>query len=479
MLKIFNTLSRTKEEFKPINPSEVTMYNCGLTVYFYAHIGNLRAYTMGDSMRRSLEFLGYKVKQVQNFTDVGHMTLTEEQKLKVGLQEVNDTDNGEDRMEKAAKKEGKTVWEVAQFYIDSAMKDYTEMNFEEPFSRPRATEYIKEQIDMIKVLLDKGYAYITPSAIYFDTSKSDGYGELTGQNLNEKLVGFREDVEKDDNKRNPSDFRLWQLDQGDHAMKWESPWGEGFPGWHIECSAMSKALLGETIDIHTGGMDNMPVHHVNEIAQSEAVNEKKFVNYWYHNEFLTVDGKKMSKSLGNAYTLTDLKEKGFDAMDLRYLYFLVNFRMKQNFTFEALTSARSARLKLKEFVRGEYKDVKIDKENIYYKEFVSSLEDSFNMPEALATVWKLIGDEKVDKDMKVSLIKEFDKALGLRLFEEDRKSEENIDPDTKAKLEKLISKRNDAKKNKDYTLSDSIRDEVKSMGYDLIDSKEGTSFKKN
>ena len=226
-------------------------------------------------------------------------------------------------------------------------------------------------------------------------------------------------------------------------------------------------------------MDNMPVHHVNEIAQSEAVNEKKFVNYWYHNEFLTVDGKKMSKSLGNAYTLSDLKEKGFDAMDLRYLYFLVNFRMKQNFTFEALTSARSARLKLKEFVKGVYKDVKIDKENIYYKEFVSSLEDSFNMPEALATVWKLIGDENVEKDMKVSLIKEFDKALGLRLFEEDRKSEENIDPDTKAKLEKLISKRNDAKKNKDYTLSDSIRDEVKSMGYDLIDSKEGTSFKKN
>jgi cysteinyl-tRNA synthetase len=220
-------------------------------------------------------------------------------------------------------------------------------------------------------------------------------------------------------------------------------------------------------------MDNMPVHHVNEIAQSEAVNGKKFVNYWYHNEFLTVDGKKMSKSQGSAYTLSDLKEKGYEAMDLRYLYFLVNFRMKQNFTFEALTSARSARLKLKEFVKGEYKDVTVDKENTYYKEFVSALEDSFNMPEAIATVWKLVGDEKVDKDMKVSLIKEFDRALGLRLFEE-----ENIDPETKIKLEELISKRNEAKKNKDYTLSDKIRDEVKGMGYELIDEKDKTRYKK-
>ncbi|MEI6462142.1 MAG: cysteine--tRNA ligase [bacterium] len=481
MLKIYNSATKYKQEFIPIIPFQVRMYNCGLTVYSYAQIGNLRAYTMADTIRRTLEFLGYDVKQVMNFTDVGHLTFTDEEKKKMGEREINDSDKGLDRMEKAAKRDGKTAWEVADFYIKAAMEDFKDMNFKEPFKRPRATEYINEQIEMIKTLLDKGYAYITPSAIFFDTSKDTHYGELTGQNLNDKKIGVREAVEVDENKKNPSDFRLWQLDQKDHQMQWDSPWGKGFPGWHIECSAMSKALLGDTIDIHTGGIDNLPVHHVNETAQSEATNGVPFVNFWYHNEFLTVDGKKMSKSLGNVYSLKDIKDKGFDPMDLRYLYFLVNFRMKQNFTFEALEQARNARLKLLNFIHSmpnaqndiseiNEKDYALDPYMIKFKE---AIEDSFNMPEAVAVVWEVVKSDASERD-KARLLYSFDLVLGLRLFEENKVE----DPGPTMKLEQLIRQRTEAKNNKDYKKADELREEAKELGYEIYDGKDGMGYRK-
>ncbi|MEI6887291.1 MAG: cysteine--tRNA ligase, partial [bacterium] len=451
MLKIYNTETKYKQEFESIIPNIVSMYNCGLTVNGYAHIGHFRAYTSADTIRRTLEWIGYDVKQVMNFTDVGHLTFTEEQKKQMGEREVNDADSGLDKMEKAAKKEGKTAWEVADFYIGETMKDFKEMNYEEPFKRPRATEYVNEQIEMIKILLEKGFAYITPSAIFFDTTKVESYGKLTGQNINEKITGVREEVEVDENKKHPSDFRLWQLDQKDHQMQWDSPWGKGFPGWHIECSAMSKTILGDTIDIHTGGIDNLPVHHVNEMAQSEAANGVPFVHYWYHNEFLTIDGKKMSKSLGNVYGLREIKEHGFDAMDLRYLYFLVNFRMKQNFTFEALDQAKNARLKLKKFIENnpEYENIlkgvekKEYENNEFFMNFKSAIEDSFNMPEAIATTWNVVNSSESDKD-KLSLLFLFDQVLGLKLFE---KKIVEISIDLKNKLDEIVEKRIEAKNN--------------------------------
>jgi len=330
-MKIYNTKTRKKDEFIPIAPPKVTMYNCGLTVYDYAHIGNLRSFTMADCIRRSLELLGYEVLQVQNFTDVGHLT--------------TDGDTGEDKLEKGAKRIGKTVWDVAQYYIDAALVDFNKMNFLPPQFRPRATDHINEQINMISKLFEHGYAYETSSAVYYDTSKFPNYGILSGQKQDEKLSKVREEVIEDNEKRNHADFRLWQKAIGEHAshsMKWESPWGTGFPGWHIECSAMAQKYLGDTIDIHTGGVDHIPVHHTNEIAQSEGSTGKPFANYWYHNEFLQVDGKKMSKSLGNFFTLSDLEEKGYSAMDLRYFFYSANFRKIQNFTFEALDFSKTS-----------------------------------------------------------------------------------------------------------------------------------------
>jgi cysteinyl-tRNA synthetase len=480
MLKIYNTATRKKEEFVPINPTEITMYNCGLTVYDRAQIGNLRAYTMADTIRRGLEFLGYNVKQVQNFTDVGHLTFTEEQKQALKQQtDITDSETGIDRMEKAAKKTGMTVWEVAQYYIDLAMKDFAEMNFEEPFARPRATDYIEEQKDLIKTLLEKDLAYITETAIYFDTAKFPNYGELTGQKLSEKKVGVREEVEIDPTKRNPFDFRLWQLDQKDHAMQWDFEYEgknlRGFPGWHLECSAMIHKILGHPIDIHTGGVDHISVHHTNEIAQSEGAWGHPFVKYWMHNEFLQVDGRKMGKSLGNAYNLDDIKdikEKGFSAMDLRYFYLTASFRFQQNLTWEALEAAKSARKSLIDFVSNSEEST-VNQE--WLEKFKIAVEDSFNMPQAIATVWEMISDKSLSKEEKVSTIREFDKVLGLKLFDQVA---EVINPEIQSKLEVLITRRNEAKVAKDFTTADQLREEAKQLGFELEDTKDGTIYKK-
>ncbi len=410
MLKILNTLTNQKEVFKPIDDC-VRMYNCGLTVYDYPHVGNLRSYTMADIIRRVLEFLDYSVIQVMNFTDVGHLT--------------DDGNHGDDKIEKGAKKMNKTVWEVAQFFIDHAMSDFSKMNFEEPEFRPRATDHISIQIEMIEKLILLGYAYETSEAIYFDTSKFENYGELRNQDSSSRLVGARKEVEIDKEKINPEDFRLWQKAVGanaDHSMKWDSPWGLGFPGWHIECSAMAYAYLGETIDIHTGGIDHIPVHHTNEIAQSQAYTDKQFVKYWYHNQFLKINGKKMSKSLGNYYTLSDLEKLGYSPMHLRYFFFTANFRKPQNLTMQGLDSAKSAYEKLVNFMHeiriDGYREIiplAIMKEIPQFQQFTDAICDSFNMPLALSAVWSVVNDKEIKPKIKFEILREFDRVLGFKL----------------------------------------------------------------
>lgn len=487
MLHIHNTATRKKEPFTPLNQDLVTMYTCGLTVYDLAHIGNLRAYTMSDSIRRSLEYLGFTVKQVQNFTDVGHMSLTDEQKAQLQGQnpEVTDSDTGIDKMEKAVKRTGLSPEKVAKHYIGEAMRDFSEMNFLEPHHRPRATEYIAEQIEMIRKLIEKGYAYVTPSAVYFDTSRLERYSCLTRQAQEDKQVGVREEVEVDPDKRHPADFRLWQLDQHAHALQWESPWGKGFPGWHIECSAMAACLLGDTIDIHTGGRDLICPHHENEIAQSESATGKHFVNYWYHNEMLLVDGRKMSKSLGNFYTLRDVEEKGFSGLDLRYFYVTANFRVQQNFTWEGVEAANTARMKLKKLVWNLQEEVTAmeieeagehNKEDPYTAEFTRAVEDSFNMPDALATVWKVAGDKTIPAARKLALLYSFDTVLGLRLAELTKKKI-NVPAELRKKLEAIIQHRAQAKDSKDYATADKLREEAQELGFELIDTPEGTEYR--
>lgn len=497
MLKIYNTPKRRKEVFIPTSSERVTMYNCGLTVYEKAHIGNLRAYTMADIIRRSLEFLGYKVIQVQNFTDVGHETLTEEQKSKIKSDiEITDTDCGIDRLEKTAKKTGLTVWEVAEFYIKEALKDFNEMNFLEPHYRPRATEHIPEQIDLIKKLLKKGFAYFTNSAIYYDISKFERYWDFAGQKPEEKKIGVREELEIDPEKKNPYDFRLWQFNRPDHTMQWDFWWEgknyRGYPGWHIECSAMAHKYLGNPIDIHTGGIDHIQIHHPNEIAQSEPIYGKPFVKYWYHNAFITVDGKKMGKSLGNAYNLDEIKNKGYHALDLRYFYLTADFRKPQNFTWDALESARKARLRLLKYIEETKNKINLtpnntanqtfflesEKTNKYFIKFKDSIEDSFNIPLALAVLWDLIDDTDLQLEHKLYLISRFDTVFGLKLMDLQEKDEEIIDETTLKKLNTIIELREKARRKRNYKEADKLRAEAQQLGFDLIDTKDGTRFQK-
>ncbi len=481
-LKLFNTQTREKEEFNPIKPPVVTMYTCGITLRGAPHIGNLRTFTNADIIRRGLEYLGYKVRHVSNFTDVGHMTLTEEQKKALqGTQDTFETDEGIDRIQKAADKLGKEIREVIEYFRQIALDQYSQMNFLDPESRPLATEYISEQILLIEQLIDTGHAYITKSAVYFDTSSDPDYGKLAGQKKEDKITGVRYEIKIDPDKKHPADFRLWQLDQPDHAQKWPSPWGEGFPGWHIECSAMAMSILGETIDIHTGGRDLVTPHHENEIAQSECATGHTFVNYWNHTEFLQVDGRKMSNSLGNFYELKDIVEKDFDPMDLRYFYLTANFNVQQNFTWEALEAARNARRRLIELVRAfksNLIDSSIDDLNVanFKQDFLNALEDNFNTPEALAVLWNALNNKEITSHEKLHLIMEFDKFFGLKL--DGITAHEEISEELRQKLDAIIIKRNVAKANKDFSTSDKLREEAKEMGFELLDTKDGTVYKR-
>ena len=458
-MKLFNTLTKRKEEFKPVNPNIVNMYSCGPTVYYYAHIGNMRAYLFMDSLRRVLKYNGYTINGVMNITDVGHLT--------------SDEDEGEDKMEVASKRENKSVWEVANFFTDFFFDQVNQQNIDVPENIVPATSCINDMIEFVKGLMEKGYAYETSKGIYFDVSKFKGYGMLSGTKLEDKLAGAR--IEVDPEKINPYDFALWIKAPKEHIMQWESPWGMGYPGWHIECSAMGRKYFGNSIDIHTGGIDHKTVHHENEIAQNDALNGKQTVRFWMHCEFLQVDGGKMSKSLNNIYTLEDLKQKGFDPLDFRYFYLNAHYSKKQNFTFDALKSSRISRLRLydecfKHKVAGN-KNLDLSS---YKQKFDDAINDDLNIPLALSVLWEMVKNEEKAKEVyEMSLT--FDKVLGLDI---EKYAIEQTKVEIPQEVLSMAELRWEAKKNKNFAYADELRNKIGELGYDILDSKEGYQITK-
>ena len=417
MLKLYNTLTRKKEEFVPLKKGTVKMYSCGPTVYNYAHIGNMRAYIFMDTLRKVLKYNGYKVKHVMNITDVGHL--------------VSDADEGEDKMAKTARIENRSVYEIAKEYTDAFMKDIKALNIDTPEHIAKATEHIREMEIYVNDIVKNGYAYETSKGVYFDTSKLPNYGKmLSNNNIDDLKAGAR--VEVDTEKRNPQDFALWIKAPKEHIMKWNSKWGLCYPGWHIECSAMSRKYLGDKFDIHTGGVDHIPIHHENEIAQSIGATGHNLANYWMHVEFLLIDGGKMSKSLGNVYTLNDLKAKGIDALSYRYFTYSSHYRNKLNFTWDAIKSAKNSLNKLRDMI-ALHKDVnkKIDKNIIskYEEQFLDAINDDMNMPVAISIVWEIAKEKEKSNDF-YELIKKFDSVLSLDLDKND-KEDINIPEDIK------------------------------------------------
>lgn len=457
-MRLFNTLTKKVEEFSPLDPPKVGMYTCGPTVYDYTHIGHLFKYINDDLLRRTLESSGYDVKHVMNITDVGHL--------------VSDGDEGEDKLEKGAKEKNMPVWDVANFYTDYFFKSTAQVNIQRPHIVARATEHIGKQIKLIEKLEKKGFTYQTEEAIYFDISKLPDYGKLTGQKLEDKLVGSRTDVVIDSNKKNPQDFALWFFIVGrfvGHTMKWSSPWGEGFPGWHIECSAMSMEYLGETIDIHTGGIDHIPVHHTNEIAQSEAATGKTFVRFWVHHDFIMIDGEKMSKSKKNFYTLDDIKEKGFDPMAFRYLVLTNHHRNVLNFTWESLQAAQNTLNKIREEIRS-WEEPKGDT-TIYWQRFLEAAKNDLQIPQAVGVLHEMINSDTPTSSRSRDLL-EMDKILGLEL---DKYIAKPLD--IPEEVQKLLDQRENARRVKDFKKSDKLRREIKKLGYEVDDTSSGAKVK--
>lgn len=462
MLKIFNTLSREKEEFKPVGKA-VTMYSCGPTVYNYAHIGNLRTYVFMDEVRRVLKYNGYKLKGVMNITDVGHL--------------LSDGDEGEDKMQKASREQKKTPWEIAEYYTSVFFEDIAQLNIGKPEIIAKATDHIDDMIKYVEALIEKGYAYETSDGIYFDIGKFPDYGKLSRLSLDDQIAGAR--VEVNSEKRHPADFALWKKAAPEHIMQWESPWGMGFPGWHIECSTMSRKYLGSLIDIHSGGVDHIPVHHENEIAQSEALEGAKTVNTWMHGEFMLVNGGKMSKSLGNTYTIAQLKEKGYDPLSFRYFCLNTHYRKKLNFTFESLDASQTAYKRLLSSLAVHKKSTEKTDTSVldkYKAEFLEAINDDINLPLAMGVLWTMI-KEKPSKDI-FALALEFDKVFGLNLKdakEEEKKEEPAIEvPDD---VKAIAEERWEARKNKDWAKSDELRAVLAQKGYVVVDSKEGYTIK--
>lgn len=457
-MRIYNTLSRQLEEFKPLSAHTISIYCCGPTVYDYTHLGHLFKYAMDDTIVRSLRYLGYKVTHVMNITDVGHL--------------VSDEDAGEDKLEKGARKTGKTVWEVAEFYTDFFNRSMRDMNVNNPDVVCKATEHIPEMINLLRILEEKGYTYTTDEAVYFDTSKFASYGALSGQKLEEKRKAVRDEVVEDSQKKHHADFALWFKRVGrfaDHTMHWESPWGDGFPGWHIECSAMSMKYLGPRIDIHTGGVDHIPVHHTNEIAQSEAATgETPFVSYWMHHNFLKIEGEKMSKSLGNFFTLEDIRAKGFEPAALRLLFLQSHYRTEMNFTWEALKSAQNALHKLKAHYYAESESVTGSLNVEPYKQaFSEALKNDFSFAQAVSIVWKSVKEIPASPERR-NLMTEFLQVLGVDM---------GIKSPHQAIPESIIEKANAralAKKQEDFKTADALRKEVEKRGFRILDEKDGT-----
>lgn len=459
-----NSLTAEKEKFTPINPPNVGVYTCGPTVYDTPTIGNLRTFTTSDLLVRILKYNGYEVKYVMNLTDVGHLT--------------GDADSGEDKVEKAAKEEGKTAWDIAEENIEDFKEEMQSINLITPDIMPRATEHVKEQIELVKKLEEGGFVYKTSDGIYFDTEKFEGktgksYGELS--TLDDIKEGAR--VEKNVEKKNARDFALWKFSDkpGERHMEWESPWGLGFPGWHVECSAMSMKYLGETFDIHVGGEDLRQTHHPNEIAQSEGATGKKFVNYWIHGTFLKVDGKKMSKSMGNFYTLENIREKGYDPLALRYLYLTAGYRDTLNFTWDALSSAQNALDRAREQLRSfrgsgrttlsQEKRQKVDR---FTKEFRLAINDDINTPRALAVFWEAMKSNIPSED-KYDLAISFDEIFGLRLSEAAAKELK-----VPEKVKKLVKKRTKLRQQGEFDEADNVRKKIEEEGYFVRDTDEGS-----
>ncbi len=456
-LIFYNTLSRQKEEFSPINKSKVKMYTCGPTVYNYAHIGNLRAYVFADVLRKTLEYSGFAVLQIMNITDIGHLS--------------SDRDSGEDKMTKGLEREGKKLTlenmrEMAEFYTKKFKEDLEKLNIEMPSGMYFASDYIAEDIKLIKKLEKKGYTYKISDGIYFDISKDKNYGELRGKKTNTDDALSR--LEKNVEKKNPEDFALWKFSD---SIGFPSPWGNGFPGWHIECSAMSIKFLGEQFDIHTGGIDHIFVHHTNEIAQSEcATGKRPFVRYWLHNEFVDIAGAKMAKSDDNFFKLNTLVEKNIEPIAYRFWLLMANYRTKMNFNWEALEGAEIALKRLYNlYIELHIKKGKVNKE--YQTKFKEYLGDDLDTPRALSLLWDLIKDENISGADKKATILDFDKVLSLGF---KNLKEEKIP----SKIIKLSEERELARKNKDFQKSDDLRAKINSLGYEVKDSSEGYKINK-
>lgn len=463
-IKFYNTLSREKEEFKPLEDNTVRMYSCGPTVYSYAHIGNFRAYVFMDTLRRTLKYNGYKLEHVMNITDVGHLE--------------SDADEGEDKMEKAAKKENKNPYEIAKYYSEVFFRDMQRLNIEKPEIIAKATEHIPEMLEFVEGLVKNGYAYETSKGIYFDISKLDKYPVLSNRKIDEQIAGARVDVDAE--KKSPYDFALWIKAPENHIMKWESPWGLSYPGWHIECSAMGRKYLGDQFDIHTGGIDHIPTHHENEIAQSKGLTGKIPARFWMHVEFLQVDGGKMSKSLGNTYTLDQLQEKGIEPLAYKLFCFTAHYRTKLNFTFETALSTQKALNRLREgFTKHQEGLENIPEEKIkeYEDKFLATINDDLNIPSAMGLVWEIIRSPEKSKQYAELLLK-FDEVLGLDLVNSKKYLEESQKLELPEEILKLVEERKKARENKDWSLSDQIRDTLKEKGYNVKDSKEGMVIEK-
>lgn len=467
-LNLYNTLTRDKQEFKPLNQDEVRMYSCGPTVYSYAHIGNFRTYIFMDTLRRVLKYNGYKLKHVMNITDVGHLE--------------SDADEGEDKMEKAAKKENKNPYEIADFYTKIFLEDMGKLNIDRPEIITKATENIPQMIEYVKKILENGYAYETSKGIYFDISKLDKYPVLSNRKLDDQIAGARVDV--DPEKRNPYDFALWIKAPKNHIMKWESPWGLSYPGWHLECSTMGKRFLGEEFDIHTGGVDHIPTHHENEIAQAKGATGKIPAKVWMHCEYLQVDGGKMSKSLGNTYTISQLKEKGITPLAFKLFCFTAHYRNKLNFTFDGAYGAQKALERLYDsFVKNEEAEGNVSEEelNAYREKFTNYINDDLNMPGAMSVVWEVARNNNKSKQL-AELLLEFDEVLGLDLknakkYLEEFEKNKNIE-EIPEEIKELVEQRKIARQNKDWAKSDELRDLIAQKGYIVKDQKEGMSIEK-
>lgn len=474
-LSFYNTLTRRKEEFSSLEPGKVRMYTCGPTVYNYAHIGNLRSYVFADVTRRALEYFGYEVPHVMNVTDVGHLT--------------GDVDAGEDKLEVEARKEGRDIWEIARYFEQVFFEDIERLNILPPAVKCRATEHVPEMIALVEKLFERGHAYETEQAVYFDISTFPKYTELSRQSLEDKLTAARDEVQEDSEKRNPADFALWFKAVGrfeNHIMRWESPWGVGFPGWHVECSAMSMKYLGETLDIHTGGEDHIWVHHPNEVAQSEGASGKTFVRFWMHGAFLVVgrlsqdeaddDDKRMGKSEGNFLRLQTLVDNGYDPIAYRFMCFSAHYRAKLKFTWEAMDAAAAGYKNLQDFV-ARAKQIGGDEQPWvaeHRRKFRESVADDLNMPQAMAAVNELIREADRRGEYGVlDALYDFDKVLALRLRESAERAT-SLDGDVEA----LIKEREEARATKNWVRADEIRQQLSAHGIVLEDTSSGTLWRR-